>query len=150
MDREFTAHRPNELRLTDITEHPTSVGKLYLCAIKDVFSNRIVVYSISHRMKTKLAVDALKMAVARRGNATGCVMHSDRGSQFRAKNCLAVIRHNLRTGFTGQVGSARDNAATQSFFALHQKNVLDRQRWSTRHDLRMAIITWLERTYHRR
>ncbi|RMB57063.1 transposase [Tessaracoccus antarcticus] len=60
---------------------PASSGKLYLCAIKDVFSNRIVGYSISDRMKAKLAVDALNMAVARRGDVAGCIVHSDRGSQ---------------------------------------------------------------------
>ena len=67
VERDFTAERPNQLWLTDITEHRTGEGKLYLCAIKDVFSNRIVGYSISHRMKARLAVDALDSAVARRG-----------------------------------------------------------------------------------
>ena len=79
--RQFTATGPNQLCLTDITEHWTDEGKLYECAIKDVWSNRIVGYSISDRMKSKIAVDALAMAVARRGNVTGCVVHSDRGSQ---------------------------------------------------------------------
>lgn len=65
--RDFTATGPNELWLTDITEHPTAEGKLYLCAIKDVYSNRIVGYSISDRIKSRLAVDALASAVARRG-----------------------------------------------------------------------------------
>ena len=79
--RVFRADAPNRVWLTDITEHPTGEGKLYLCAIKDVFSNRIVGYSISDRMKSKIAVDALTMAVARRGDVTGCIVHSDRGSQ---------------------------------------------------------------------
>ena len=67
MRRDFTATGPNELWLTDITEHPTSEGKLYPCAIKDVYSNRIVGYSISDRMKSRIAVDTLAFAVARRG-----------------------------------------------------------------------------------
>ena len=82
--REFTADRPNQLWLTDISEHSTGDGKLYLCAVKDVFSNRIVGYSIDRRMTSRLAVDALQMAVARRGgktNVAGCRVHSDRGSQ---------------------------------------------------------------------
>uniref|UniRef100_UPI00261D3B91 DDE-type integrase/transposase/recombinase n=1 Tax=uncultured Pseudokineococcus sp. TaxID=1642928 RepID=UPI00261D3B91 len=62
-------------------EHPTAEGKLYLCAVKDVFSNRIVGYSIDDRMKSRLAVAALASAVARRGDVAGCVIHSDRGSQ---------------------------------------------------------------------
>ena len=71
---------PNQLWLTDITEHRTGEGKLYLCAIKDVFSNRIVGYSIDSRMKSRLAVAALDNAVARRGDVAGCILHSDRGS----------------------------------------------------------------------
>lgn len=77
----FAAEAPNELWLTDITEHKTSEGKLYLCAIKDVFSGRIVGYSIDSRMKSRLAVQALENAVAMRGDVAGCVVHSDRGSQ---------------------------------------------------------------------
>ena len=79
--RDFTAQGPNQLWLVDITEHWTGEGKLYECAIKDVWSNRIVGYSISDRMKSKIAVDALNMAVAHRGDVTGCIVHSDRGSQ---------------------------------------------------------------------
>jgi len=70
VERQFTAETPNQLWLTDITEHRTDQGKLYLCAIKDVWSNRIVGYSISDRMKSRIAVDALAMAVARRGQVT--------------------------------------------------------------------------------
>lgn len=81
VERDFTAVMPNTLWLSDITEHWTSEGKLYLCAIKDVFSNRIVGYSIDSRMKSQLAVAALASAVARRGEVAGCVRHSDRGSQ---------------------------------------------------------------------
>ena len=83
VQRDFTADAPNQLWLADITEHRTGEGKLYLCAIKDVFSNRIVGYSISDRMKSRLAVDALNSAVARRGDVAGCILHSDRGSQGR-------------------------------------------------------------------
>ncbi|MFH8932465.1 DDE-type integrase/transposase/recombinase, partial [Streptomyces pristinaespiralis] len=73
VQRNFTADAANQLWLGDITEHWTSEGKLYLCAFKDVFSNRIVGYSISDRMKSRLAVDALDNAVARRDFVAGCV-----------------------------------------------------------------------------
>ena len=73
---EFTANAPNQLWLTDITEHKTAEGKLYVCAVKDVFSNRIVGYSIDSRMKSRLAVNALESAVARRGDVAGCVIHA--------------------------------------------------------------------------
>ncbi len=79
--RDFTADGPNRLWLTDITEHATGEGKLYLCAVKDVYSGRIVSYSIDARMKSGLAVRALESAVTRRGQVAGCIVHSDRGSQ---------------------------------------------------------------------
>lgn len=78
VQRVFRADAPNRVWLTDITEHRTTTeGKLYCCAIKDVFSNRIVGYSISDRMTSKLAVDALRNAVARRGDVAGCILHAD-------------------------------------------------------------------------
>ena len=150
VQRDFTADDVNELWLTDITEHWTDEGKLYLCAIKDVFSGRIVGYSISDRMKARLAVNALDNAVFRRRDTAGCIVHSDRGSQFRSRKFVhALNRHHL-IGSMGKVGAAGDNAAMESFFALLQKNVLERKRWRTREELRIAIITWIERTYHRR
>ncbi|SKU47054.1 transposase subunit [Mycobacteroides abscessus subsp. abscessus] len=148
--REFTATAPNVLWLTDITEHRTAEGKLYLCAIKDVFSNRIVGYSISNRMKASLAVTALNNAVARRGQVRGCIVHSDRGSQFRSRKFVHTLHWHNMIGSMGRVGAAGDNAAMESFFALLQKNVLNRRRWASRDELRIAIVTWIERTYHRR
>jgi putative transposase len=149
--RDFTAEAPNELWLADITEHRTGEGKLYLCAIKDVFSNRIVGYSIADRMKSRLAVDALNNAVARRGGeVAGCVLHTDRGSQFRSRKFVRALHRHDMVGSMGKVGAAGDNAAMESFFALLQKNVLDRRTWATRQELRIAIVTWTERTYHRR
>jgi putative transposase len=81
VNRDFTAPAPNLVWLTDITEHPTGEGKLYCCAIKDVFSNRIVGYSIADRMTAELAVGALRSAVARRQPQGTVVVHSDRGGQ---------------------------------------------------------------------
>lgn len=149
VERDFTATAPNQLWLTDITEHRTNAGKLYLCAIKDVYSNRIVGYSIDSRMKASLAVSALRMAITRRDPA-GTVVHSDRGSQFRSKKFVRVLANNGLVGSMGRVGACGDNAAMESFFSLLQNNVLDSRRWATREDLRLAIVTWIERTYHRR
>jgi transposase InsO family protein len=148
--RDFTATAPNRLWLTDITEHSTGEGKFYLCAVKDVFSGRIVGYSIDSRMKSRLTVMALQAAVARRGQVAGCIVHSDRGSQFRSRKFVSTLARHGLVGSMGRVGAAGDNAAMESFFALLQKNVLDRQVWSTRQELRIAIVTWIERTYHRR
>ena len=150
--RNFTADAPNVVWVADLTEHWTDEGKLYCCAIKDLFSNRIVGYSIDSRMKARLVVAAIDMAVARRGgDVAGGILHSDRGSQFRARKVHRVLAHHGMVGSMGQVGSAGDNAAMESFFALLQKNVLDRrQRWATRDELRIEIVSWIERTYHRR
>jgi putative transposase len=154
VERDFTAESPNQLWLADITEHRTGEGKLYLCAIKDVYSNRIVGYSIDSRMKSRLAVAALTNAVARRRaegvEVAGCVLHSDRGSQFRSRKFVHALDRHAMVGSMGRVGAAGDNAAMESFFALLQKNVLDRRTWTTREELRIAIVTWIERTYHRR
>ncbi len=81
VQRNFRSDAPNRLWLSDITEHRTGEGKLYLCAVKDVFSNRIIGYSIDSRMKSRLAVTAVNNAVARRGDVAGCILHTDRGSQ---------------------------------------------------------------------
>jgi len=149
VNRQFAASRPDELWLTDITEHPTGEGKLYLCAIKDACSGRIVGYSMNSRMKSSLAVAALRNAIALRA-PVGTMVHSDRGSQFRSHAYLRALRAADLSGSMGRTGACGDNAAMESFFALLQKNVLDRHRWNTRDQLRLAIITWIERTYHRR
>ena len=151
VERDFTADSPNQLWLTDITEHWTDEGKLYLCAIKDACSGRIVGYSIDDRMQSRLAVAALNHAVARRdGDVAGCIVHSDRGSQFRSRKFVSALNRHGLVGSMGRVGAAGDNAAMESFFALLQKNVLNRQSWTTREELRVAIVKWIERTYHRR
>lgn len=151
--RDFTATRINEKWLVDITEHRTGEGTLYLCAIKDASSNRIVGYAIDKRMKSRLAVSALHDAVARRGGAvevTGCLVHSDRGSQFRSRKFQRVLKAYKLVGSMGRVGAAGDNAAMESFFSTLQKNVLNRKSWTTRDQLRARIIHWIEATYHRR
>ena len=116
VERDFTATGPNRLWLTDITEHATAEGKLYLCTVKDVWSRRIVGYSIDDRMPAALAVDALEMAVARRGpgEVTGCVVHADRGSQFRARPYVTALHRAGLVGSMGRVASSADNAAMES------------------------------------
>jgi transposase InsO family protein len=147
--RNFTAAAPNQVWLTDITEHGTAEGKLYCCAMKDLFSNRIVGYSISDRMTAKLAVDALENAVARRGDVAGCIVHADRGSQFRSRRMASALNRHGMVGSMGRVASAGDNAAMESFWSLLQKNVLNQRSWLSRQDLRLAIVVWIERKYHR-
>ncbi len=149
VQREFAAAGPNQLWLTDITEHPTAEGKLYLCAVKDACSKRIVGYSINARMTAELAVTAMRNAVALR-RPVAAIMHSDRGSQFRSHAYVRALRDAQLRGSMGRVGACADNAAMESFFSLLQKNVLNRRRWQTRAELRLAIVVWIEKTYHRR
>ena len=149
VERQFTADQPNKLWFTDITEHPTAEGKLYLCAVKDACSGRIVGYSIDGRMTSQLAVNALRNALVLRG-PVDTVVHSDRGSQFRSHAYVRALHQAQLRGSMGRVGACQDNAAMESFFSLLQKNVLNRRRWTTRDELRLAIVTWIESTYHRR
>jgi hypothetical protein len=150
VQRNFTSDAPNAVWVTDITEHPTGEGKLYCCLIKDLFSNRIVGYAINERMTRELAVNAPRSAIARRRFVGTVIVHSDRGSQFRSRDFVAVLKAAGLSGSMGRVAAAGDNAAMESFNSLLQKNVLDRQRWETRDDLRYAIIYWVEHTYNRR
>jgi len=148
--REFHADAPNRLWLTDITEHRTREGKLFLCAVKDVWGNKIVGWSISDRMKASLAVTALTDAYYRRGCPQRVVIHSDRGSQFGSRKFIrACARFGMRRSM-GQAHTCADNSAMESFFSLLQKNVLNQHKiWATRQVLRLAIITWIEAVYNR-
>ena len=150
VQRNFTAPAPDRVWLTDLTEHQTAEGKLYICCIKDVCSRRIVGYATSDRMTASLAISALRQAVARRCPKGVVVVHSDRGGQFRARSFVAVLKAAGLVGSMGRVASAGDNAAMESFHSLLQKNVLDRHRWATRDDLTYATLYWIEHTYNRR
>jgi putative transposase len=120
--REFTAERPNLLWLTDITEHLTGEGKLYLCVIKEACSNRIVGDSTGSRMTADLAVNALRNARALRG-AVDTIVHSDQGSQFRWHTYVRALRDAQLRGSMGRIGACAENPARESFLSLLQKNV---------------------------
>lgn len=150
VQRKFTADSLDELWLTDITEHWTNEGRLYMCAFKDVCSNKIVGYAIDKRMKASLAVRALENALMQRNWPENVVVHSDRGGQFRSREFQQALKHHKLRGSMGRVGACGDNAAMESFFSLLQKNVLDRKRWATRDELRLAIVHWVEAKYHRK
>jgi putative transposase len=146
--RDFSSTVINQLWFTDITEHPTSEGKLYLCSLMDACSLRLVGYSIGDRMTSELAVSALRNAIALRSPVKTTV-HSDRGSQFRSRAFVGVLKDHGLVGSMGRVASAADNAAIESFHSLLQKNVLNSRRWETREELRLEIVTWIEKKYHR-
>jgi transposase InsO family protein len=153
VQRRFQADAPNRLWLTDITEHPTREGKVYCAAVLDVYSRRIVGWSIADHLRAELVVDALEMARWRRRPPVGqTVLHSDRGSQYTSWSFGHRLRAAGLLGSMGRVGSALDNAMMESFFGTLQRELLDRKRWATRAELASAIFEWIEAWYnpHRR
>lgn len=148
VQRDFPATAINQKWFTDITEHNTDEGKVYLCSLMDAYSLRLVGYSIGERMTADLAVSALRNAIALR-DPVKTVVHSDRGSQFRSRAFVRVLKNNELVGSMGRVAPAADNAAIKSFHSLLQKNVLNTRRWQTREELRLAMVTWIEKKYHR-
>ena len=149
--RHFVADAPNRLWLTDITEHPTREGKVYLAAVLDVYGRRIVGWSIADHLRAELVVDALEMARWRRRPAPGrTVLHSDRGAQYTSWAFGQRLRDAGLLGSMGRVGSAYDNAMMESFFGTLQRELLDRRRWTTRKELASAIFEWIEAWYNPR
>jgi transposase InsO family protein len=150
VQRRFVAEGPDRLWVTDITEHPTTEGKVYCAAVLDVFSRTVVGWSIADHMRAELVVDALEMARWRRRPAAGAVVHSDRGSQYTSW----IFGHRLRAagllGSMGRVASSVDNGLMESFWSTMQRELLDRQRWGTRADLGSAIFEWIEAFYNPR
>jgi transposase InsO family protein len=119
---DFTAAGPNRLWLADITEHVTDQGKLYLCAVKEVFSKGIVGYSIDAQLRSSPAVPALNNAVAQREDVAGCILHSDRASQFRSRKFVRALDRHRIAGSIGRVGAAGDHGV------LHQPAAEERPR----------------------
>jgi len=149
--RRFVADAPDRLWLTDITEHPTREGKVYLAAVLDVYARRIVGWSIADHLRSELVVDALEMARWRRRPAPGqTVLHSDRGAQYTSWAFGHRLRDAGLLGSMGRVGSAYDNAMMESFFGTLQRELLDRRQWATRKELASAIFEWIEAWYNPR
>ena len=149
--RRFAADAPDRLWLTDITEHPTREGKVYCAAVLDVFSRRIVGWSIADHLRSELVVDALEMARWRRRPPPGqTVVHSDRGSQYTAWAFGQRLRAAGLLGSMGRIASALDNAMMESFFGTLQLELLDRRSWATPAELARAIFEWIEGWYNPR
>ena len=150
VQRRFVADAPNRLWCTDITEHPTGTGKVYCCAVLDVFSRVIVGWSIADHMRSELVVDALQMATWRRRPEPGGIVHADRGSQYTSW----VFGHRLREagllGSMGRVASSVDNTMIESFWSTMQRELLDTRRWDSQQQLASAIFEWIEAWYNPR
>jgi transposase InsO family protein len=130
--RSFRRDRPNELWMTDITEHPTREGKLYCCVVLDAFSRRVVGWAIDSTQTTLLVLNALGMATQRCQDRDGLVIHSDRGVQFTSWAFSQRVRDAGIAPSIGAVGSCFDNAMVEAFWARMQVELLNRRRWTTR------------------
>jgi len=149
VERDFTAERPNLLWVADITYIPTWAGFLYLAVALDAFSRRIVGWAMATTLHTQLVLDALNMALATR-RPKDVVHHSDQGSQYTSiafgKRCReAGVRPSM-----GSVGDAYDNAMAESFFATLECELLDRRRFKTQAEARMAVFEFIEGFYNPR
>ena len=147
--RQFTPAGPNVLWVADITYLPTWDGWLYLAAVQDTFSRRIVGWSMTEHMRAELVVDALKMAISRRRPDPGLVHHSDQGSQYVS---LAFGQQARDAGIAvsmGSRGDCFDNAVAESFFSTLKKELVRRQTWKTRRELGAAVFEYIEVFYNR-
>ncbi len=142
--RNFRRAAPNQLWLTDITEHPTREGKVYCCAVLDAFSRRVVGWSIDTTQTSQLVMNALAMATKTRHPNGELVIHSDRGAQFTSWAFTEKVREAGLASSMGSVGSAYDNAMMESFWGRMQVELLDRKRWKTRIDLANSIHDYIE------
>jgi putative transposase len=147
VQREFHADAPNRLWVADITYIPTCAGFLFLAVVLDAFSRKIVGWAMAEHLRTELVLAALNMAIAQR-RAKDVVHHSDHGTQYtsiafglRCKE--AGVRPSM-----GSVGDAYDNAMCESFFATLECELLDRRRFATKAEARMAIFEFIEGWYN--
>ena len=149
VNRVFHRDGPNQLWMTDITEHPTREGKLYCCVVLDAWSRRVVGWSLDRRATTAMVNAALGMAIDARKPSRGALVHSDHGSQYTSWTFSQRVRAAGLAHSLGTVGDAFDNAAVESFWARMQTELLDTRKWMTRVELSTAIFDWVEVFYNR-
>ena len=148
--RDFVAVRPNKIWLADITYIPTREGFLYLAFILDTHSRKVVGWSMAAHMRTELVVDALEMAVWRRGPVAGLVHHSDCGVQYTAISFGKRLEEAGIVPSMGRTGTALDNAMAESFIATLKTELVHRRHFPDREVARSAIFEYLEGFYNRR
>jgi putative transposase len=149
VERNFTADKPNLLWVADITYIPTWAGFLYLAVVLDAFSRRIVGWSMATTLHTQLVLDALDMALWQR-RATGVIHHSDQGAQYTSIGFGNRCRQAGVRPSMGSVGDAYDNAMCESFFATLECELLDRRRFKTQAEARIAVFEFIEGFYNPR
>lgn len=148
VERKFTSTTPDRLWVTDITEHPTREGKVYCAAVLDVYSRKIVGWSIDSSPTAALVTNALGMAIDGR-DSVGTIIHSDQGVQFTSWAFTKRAKDSGLVPSMGSIGDCFDNAMIESFWSRMQVELLDRQRWNTRIELANAIFDYIE-IFHNR
>jgi len=149
VERRFRPEQPNVLWLADITYLRTWEGWLYLAAVQDAYSRRIVGWSMADHMRHELVVDALQMGLHRRRPQPGLIHHSDAGSQYVSLGFGQAARDAGIAISMGSKGDAYDNAVAESFFATLKKELIHRRSWPTRRELGSAVFEYIEAFYNR-
>jgi transposase InsO family protein len=149
LDRDFEPEGPNERGCADITYIPTREGWLYLAAVEDLFSRMIVGWSMDESMESRLVVDALSMALARRRPGAGLLAHSDRGSQYASDHYQRILTEEGITCSMSGVGQCWDNAPMESFFGRLKCEIASGEMFATRDQARAVIFEYLEVFYNR-
>ncbi len=149
LDRNFAAGAPNRCWVADITYLRTWEGWLYLVAVQDLYSRRIVGWAMADHLRAELVTDALQMALAHRQPERGLIWHSDQGSQFVS---LAFGQQARAAGIAqsmGSKGDCFDNAVAESFFATLKKELINRRSWPSKAELRTEVFDYVEVFYNR-
>ncbi len=154
VDRKFVATCPNQLWVADVTYVPTVQGWLYLACVTDVFSRLVLGWSMASHRKTDLVVDAVTMAVHRRGgHVPGVIHHSDRGGEYTSHALERELRRHGALASMGSVADCYDNALAESVFATLECELFDQQpggRFISRHEAKLAVFDFLETFYNPR
>lgn len=148
--RDFTATRPNERWVTDITYVWTHQGWAYVAVILDLFSRAVVGWAIDSSLSTALPLEALRRAVQRRRPAAGLLHHSDRGCQYTSNDYRQALAELGITVSMSRTGNCWDNAVAESFFSTLKNELIHRRQWRTRHELHAAAFEYIEIFYNRR
>ena len=150
LNREFEQESPDRVWLADITYIWTREGWLYLACVLDTYSRKIVGWSMSDRITQQLVIDAMQMALGRRRDRKGKLMHhSDRGSQYASGAFQELLREENITCSMSRKGNCWDNAMMESFFATLKKERVHRENYGTRSEARASVFDYIERFYNR-
>jgi putative transposase len=149
VNRAFAATRRDQLWVADITYVPTWAGFLYLAVVLDAFSRRVVGWCMADHLRTELVLSALEMALWNRRPGPGLIHHSDHGCQYTSISFGHRCREAGIAPSMGSVGDCYDNALAESFFATLECELLDRQRFRTKTEARLAIFDYIETFYNR-